>query len=278
MKLPYCKQTTSFKFSFKKTIVICSVLLFFSHSSKGQLVPITFHQYNPLKEKELTIGIHGSYFLGAESNYTITKNVSAFVSFNYDFMSYESKSFFGAAFKNYPNTTNFNIGLSYIKPLNFNSSNKLCFTFGIGRSSYKVVKFTSQNMKNSTTEASITPSFFELDYVIGRSRFEHYFTARLDVNYFHHYTQTPEDGGLDIVGKNITTCNVIAGYGLKYVIKNFKIGFQGGLGYPLKDLEIVNNTGNVTSSYTLTEYSPVFNLNLAYIFEINKTKNNSSKQ
>lgn len=273
------KQYIYFSFPYKKIVWTLNLYLLVAIPSMGQFVPVTFHQYNSVKNKELSVGLNIGRFLGAESNYSLSQNLHAFASFNFDFIPY-TYTILGGKFKVYPNTLSINLGGAYFVQLRDKSSKKICFKFGAGMTSLKTITYTAQNIKHNTTESSINSGFFELDYILIRKKSEHFFSGRFGTNYFHYYKEFYEKTGNYFVnGQNLITYNFAAGYGLKYTIRNFKIGFQVGYRRPFNDLVFTtkSNFSTVTliETITITEYGAVLNLNMVYSFELRKSKENS---
>ena len=276
-----------FKTSFRKLFAFTLGVLFAFSVNGG--VPVTFYQINPVFDKEFSaeLSLSGSYsglpdikghfgvHPGIKTFYSLRNNLLLLSSFYYDFIPYRSQIIgIGVTeLKIYPSSINYNVGLSYFPQSKQDLSNRYSLSFGMGRTLIESNRHNLDNVKLSTIESSLTNSFLEFNYIVVMNNFEQFFSgkvrARLYHEYFHtsyHEEQTTEV--LNLNGDQQFVFDIMAGYGLRYTINNFKIGFQAGIGLPFNSLEFIEGSEHATSITTITEWPVVLNLNLQYAFEL----------
>lgn len=254
-------------------------------------VPVTFYQNNPLYEKEFSteINLSGSYSgapgvkgqLGLLPDikvyYSLNSNLSLFSSLYYDFIPRRSQTISIGVneHKIYPNSLNFNLGISWVPQKNQNLSNKYSLSFGIGQALVNYDQYNLSNVKTHSVGSSITVGFFEYNYIFARSKFEHYVSGKLRSRFFHsydwyHYYENQVTDILNFDDNQQFVFDVMAGYGLKYRINDIKIGFQAGIGVPLNSLEVAEYSDFASHTTTIREVPLVLNLNMVYTFEPKK--------
>ena len=247
-------------------------------------VPITFYQNNPSNDNEISaefiVDVANYGVPGIKAYYSLKSNLSLFSSFYYDFIPHSSTTI-GLSKVTHtikPNSLSYHIGTSYFFQNKQNSSNRYGLSLGVGRSLIEISRYYEDNsnyIKRNSIESSITTGFSEFNYIFVRENVEHYISLKFRARLYHKHIERSYSGDNVIVDFELDdnqqlVYDFIPGYGFKYNINNFKIGFQVGIGFPLNKLKDKEPTDYFSSVIKgIYRGLPIIlNANIIYAFEL----------